>query len=54
MPTDIINAKAIQPLYKPWAMPDHHRLQGGVIKGGRRPSGIVVAQNLRAAVREWR
>jgi type III restriction enzyme len=54
MPTDIINAKAIQPLYKPWEMPDHHRLQGGVIKDGRRPSGIVVAQNLRAAVREWR
>jgi type III restriction enzyme len=54
MPTDIINAKAIQPLYKPWEMPDHHRLQGGVIKSGRRPSGIIVAQNLRAAVREWR
>ena len=54
MPTDIINAKAIEPLYKPWEMPDHHRLQGGVIKDGRRPSNIVVAQNLRAAVREWR
>jgi len=54
MPSDIINAKAIQPLYKPWEMPDHHRLQGGVVKDGRRPSGIAIAQNLRAAVREWR
>ena len=54
MPKDIINAKAIQPLYKPWEMPDHHRLQGGIIKDGRRPSGIVVAQNVRSAVREWR
>jgi type III restriction enzyme len=54
MPTDIINAKAIQPLYKPWGMPDHHRLQGGLVKDGRRPSTINIAQNLRAAVREWR
>jgi type III restriction enzyme len=54
MPEDIINPKAIEPLYAPWDIPNRHRVKGGNIRDGRRPSTLAVAQNLRAAVREWR
>ena len=54
MPEDILNPKAIAPLYKPWEAPNKHRLKGGEIRDGRRSSQITVAQNLRAAVQEWR
>jgi type III restriction enzyme len=54
MPEDVINPKALQPLYAPWDLPNKHRVKGGEVHKGRRPSGILVAQNLRAAVQEWR
>jgi len=54
MPEDVINLKAIQPLYAPWEPPNRHRIKGGEVRDERRPSGILVAQNLRAAVQEWR
>jgi type III restriction enzyme len=54
MPEDILNPKAIEPLYNPWDSPHKHRIKGGEVRDGRRPSAIAIAQNLRAAVREWR
>ena len=54
MSEGIINPKAIAPLYKPWEIPNKHRVKGGEVRDGRRPSQITVAQNLRAAVQEWR
>jgi type III restriction enzyme len=54
MPDDILNPKALEQLYKPWDYPSKHRIKGGEIRDGRRPSPIVIAHNLRAAVREWR
>ncbi|HEY2919893.1 MAG TPA: DEAD/DEAH box helicase family protein, partial [Candidatus Binatia bacterium] len=54
MPEDILNPKAIEPLYNPWDNPSKHRIKGGEVRDGRRPSAIAIAQNLRAAVREWR
>jgi len=54
MPEDILNPKAIEPLYNPWDNPNKHRIKGGEIRDGRRPSAIAIAQTLRAAVREWR
>lgn len=54
MPEDVINPKALQPLYAPWEAPNKHRVKGGEIRDSRRPSPIAVAQNLRAAVQEWR
>lgn len=54
MPEDILNPKAIEPLYNPWDSPNKHRIKGGEVRDGRRPSVIAIAQNLRAAVREWR
>ncbi|HKZ01626.1 MAG TPA: DEAD/DEAH box helicase family protein, partial [Pyrinomonadaceae bacterium] len=54
MPEDILNPKALEPLYAPWEVPNKHRIKGGEICDGRRPSPISIAQNLRAAVREWR
>jgi len=54
MPEDVINPKAIQPLYAPWELPNRHRIKGGEVRDRRRPSDILVAQNLRAAVQEWR
>jgi type III restriction enzyme len=56
----IINLSALEPLYQPHEMPTHHRVRakrGGepaeIIKG-RRPCDIVIAQNLRRYVTEWR
>ena len=54
MPEDILNPKALEPLYAPWELPNKHRVKGGEVRDGRRPSAISIAQNLRAAVREWR
>jgi len=55
-----INPGVLEPLYAPWVEPDAHRIKGErkddparVVKG-RRPSRIIIAQNLRGAVREWR
>ncbi len=56
----VINISALEPLYKPWEVPTHHRVRAPkdgdpaqVIKG-RRSTPIVIAQNLRQAVAEWR
>src|SRR6266545_4671262 len=54
MAEDILNPKAIEQLYKPWDNPSKYRIKGGEVRDGRRPSAIAIAQNLRAAVREWR
>ena len=54
MPDEILNPKALEPLYQPWEEPNKHRLKGGEIKNSRRPSPLTIAQNVRAAVREWR
>lgn len=60
MTSPIINLSALEPLYQPHVMPTHHRVRAKkegepaeVIKG-RRPSDIVIAQNLRRYVAEWR
>ncbi|GIK53229.1 MAG: type III restriction endonuclease subunit R [Planctomycetota bacterium] len=55
-----IDLKALEPLYAPWEEPYAHRIAGDkkdapakVVKG-RRKSPITMAQNIRAAVRDWR
>jgi type III restriction enzyme len=56
----IINKSALAPLYKSWEEPNAHRVRSKVkdapaeIAKGRRSSPIVIAHNLRSAVREWR
>ncbi|HZQ07282.1 MAG TPA: DEAD/DEAH box helicase family protein [Anaerolineae bacterium] len=56
----IINPAALEPLYLPWEEPTKHRVRAkregepAVHEKGRRPSTIVIAQNLRQAVGEWR
>ncbi len=58
--SNIINAAALEPLYATWQEPDRHRVRPdkrgdpAKIVSGRRPSPIVIAQNLRAALRDWR
>jgi type III restriction enzyme len=54
-----IKAEALEPLFAAWEEPDKHRVraeggEGAVERKGRRPSGIAIAQNLRAMVKEWR
>jgi len=54
-----IKTEALEPLFAAWEEPDKHRVradsgQGSVERKGRRPSGIAIAQNLRAMVKEWR
>src|SRR2546428_12850772 len=58
--TVIVNPTALEPLFSPWEIPTMHRVRAKnegdpaeVVKG-RRPSPIAIAQNLRAAVGEWR
>jgi type III restriction enzyme len=55
-----LNTPALEPLFAPWEEPNAHRVRADregdpakVIKH-RRPSPITLAQNLRAALREWR
>lgn len=56
----IINPAALEPLYLPWQEPTAHRVRAkregepAIHEKGRRPSSIVIAQNLRQAVGEWR
>lgn len=60
MPEELtIKADALEPLYSAWDEPDKHRVrkdsgEGAVERQGRRASGIVIANNLRAGVKEWR
>jgi type III restriction enzyme len=54
-----IRAEALEPLFASWEEPNKHRVradsgEGAVERKGRRPSGIAIAQNLRAMVKEWR
>ncbi len=54
-----IKTEALEPLYEAWQEPDRHRVraesgEGAVERKGRRPTGIAIAQNLRAMVKEWR
>ncbi len=56
----LVNPAALEPLFSPWEEPTKHRVRGdkpdepAQIINGRRPSPIVIAQNLRWAVKEWR
>ncbi len=56
----IINPSALEPLFEPWEEPIAHRVRSdkpdtrSEIRKGRRPSNIVIAQNLRSKVKEWR
>ncbi len=52
--TETINRSALEPLYAPFEAPNRYRVRGGEIKHGRRRTPIAVAQNLRAAVAQWR
>jgi type III restriction enzyme len=60
MPNHIINAAALEPLYAPHEEPNRHRVRAkqpgapAEIVKGRRRSDIVVANNLRWAVKQWR
>ena len=56
----LLKLKAIEPLYASWEEPNAHRIRAegkdGVaqVEKGRRHSSIVISQNLRGAVHEWR
>jgi hypothetical protein len=56
----LVNPTALEPLFTPWEEPTKHRIRGdkpgepAKIINGRRPSPIVIAHNLRWAVKEWR
>jgi type III restriction enzyme len=54
-----VKTDALGPLFAAWEEPNKHRVradhgEGAVERKGRRPSGIAIAQNLRAMVKEWR
>jgi type III restriction enzyme len=54
------NAAALEPLFKPWAEPNRHRLpnpkQGApaLVQPGRRPSKAPLVRSIRAQVDDWR
>jgi type III restriction enzyme len=56
----IINPSALEPLFEPWEEPIAHRVRSdkpearSETRKGRRPSNLVIAQNLRSKVKEWR
>lgn len=56
----MLNPTALEPLYPTWQAPDKHRVRAdkpgdpAKVVEGRRPSPIVIAQNLRGLVRDWR
>lgn len=59
MSSAIVNPSALEPLFMPWEEPHAHRVrakegQPAKVEKGRRPSGIVIAQNVREAVSGWR
>lgn len=57
---DFLNPSALEPLFAPWEEPHSHRVRAeregepAKIVKGRRSSPIVIAQNIRGEVREWR
>jgi type III restriction enzyme len=58
--TTLLNVAALEPLYETWAEPDKHRVRAETpgdpaqIVNGRRKSDVIIAQNLRGLVRDWR
>jgi type III restriction enzyme len=56
----IVNPRALEPLFGPSDTPNQHRVRSKTsgapaeVRNGRRPSPIIIAQNLRRAVSEWR
>lgn len=56
----LVNPTALEPLFSPWEEPIKHRIRADKpgeparILNGRRPSPLVIANNLRWAVKEWR
>ena len=57
--TFILDKSRIEPLFKPWEMPNTHRIKadgedGASVAKGRRKSGINIVNNLRAELAEWR
>jgi type III restriction enzyme len=54
-----IKTESLEPLFAAWEEPAKHRVRAESGMGaeewqGRRPSGIAIAQNLRAEVKMWR
>jgi type III restriction enzyme len=54
-----IKSDALEPLFAAWEEPNKHRVrkesgEGAEVRNNRRPSPLMIAQNLRAAVKEWR
>lgn len=55
-----IKADALEPLFEPWDEPTCHRIKNptpgapALIHKKRRPSPIILVQNLRSEVRQWR
>ena len=60
MTSPIINPAALEPLYAPHEEPNFHRVraetagQPAKVVKSRRPSSIVIANNLRSFVKDWR
>jgi len=56
----MMSTTALEPLFAPWDEPNAHRRkadtpgQPAIVMKGRRPTAIILANNLRSAVREWR
>ena len=59
-PETVLNPGALEPLFGPSDIPNQHRVRsktpgsGADVVKGRRPSPMVIAQNLRRAVSDWR
>ncbi|MFA4915557.1 MAG: DEAD/DEAH box helicase family protein [Syntrophales bacterium] len=60
MTSPVINVAALEPLFAPHEEPDYHRVRAdrdgdpAKVVRGRRPTTIVIAQNLRFFVKAWR
>lgn len=58
--TTVINPSALEPLFAPWEEPNAHRVRAdkksepAKVVQNRRASNIIIAQNLRSTVRDWR
>jgi type III restriction enzyme len=54
-----VRSEALEPLFAAWEEPNRHRVrardrEGAEIRDGRRPSPVIIAQNLRAELKQWR
>lgn len=60
MAETIVNPTPLEPLFGPSEIPNRHRVKANKkgapaeVRNGRRPSPIIIAQNLRREVDEWR